>query len=101
LPQFGRTVKYSALFRYQSVVIGLTDPNSPAHFATLLVHRLSFGLISNFVFLYGNSTRRTQHQIPKLTAMLGVIAPFSGTSKILNYEILSFYILNALFLFAR
>jgi hypothetical protein len=52
--------------RNHSLVIGLTDANSPAHFATLLVRRLSFGLISNFVFLYGISTGRTQHQIPKL-----------------------------------
>jgi len=33
-------------------------------FATLLVRRLSFGLISNFVFLYCISTGRTQHQMP-------------------------------------
>jgi hypothetical protein len=55
-----------SIIRYQSLVIGLTDPNAPAHFATLLVHRLSFGLISNFVFLYCISTGRTKQQIPKL-----------------------------------
>jgi len=65
LPQLGRTVIFSTLSPYQSLVIGLTEYKSPVHFATLLVHRLSFGLILNFVFLYGISTRRTQHQIPK------------------------------------
>jgi hypothetical protein len=65
-PQFGRTVIFSALSRYLSLVICLTDSNAPAHFATLLVRRLTFGLISNFVFLYCISTGRTQHQIPKL-----------------------------------
>jgi hypothetical protein len=48
------------------IAIGLIDSNTPAHFATPLVRRLSFGLISNFVFLYSNSTEQTQHQIPKL-----------------------------------
>jgi hypothetical protein len=52
--------------RNQSSVIGLTDSNAPLHFATLLVRRLAFGLISNFVFLYCISTGRTQQQIPKL-----------------------------------
>jgi len=41
LPQFGRTVRFSTLFLYCSFVFGLTDPNSPLHFATLLVQRLT------------------------------------------------------------
>ncbi len=46
--QFGRTVIFSALFLYCSFVFGLTDPKSPAHFATLLVRRLALVVIRKF-----------------------------------------------------
>ncbi len=76
LPQFGRTITFSTLSRYQSSVIGLTDYKSLAHFATLLVCKLSSRSISNFNFLTYNSNGRTQHQIPKLRQCLELTAIF-------------------------
>jgi hypothetical protein len=60
LPQFGRTVIFSTLSRYQSLLIGLTDTNAPAHFATLLVRMLSFVVIRKF-----RSFNEHQHQADK------------------------------------
>jgi hypothetical protein len=42
----------SALFLYASFVFGLTDPDTPAHYATLLVRRLSFVLISQILCFF-------------------------------------------------
>jgi hypothetical protein len=48
LSQFGLTVIFSTLFPYQSFVTGLTDPNAPAHFATLLVRKLALVIKRKF-----------------------------------------------------
>ena len=50
-PQFGRTVIFSTLSLYQSLVIGLTDYKSLAHFGYAFCAQAYFGSHKNNSFL--------------------------------------------------